>query len=384
MHATVGIPRGAAIVIDDLLDNCAEIKPGQEVVLFAQLDGLHGGDNLVDPQVIEWLQAGIQHRGANASILWVDEPDKPHAWRIPPVYWAALQACNVVISHSFNITTEEFGQIWQKAQELGVALVRNYATTPSLLNTPWAQTPYELVSMIRYQASALFEVGLPFQLTADNGTHLEGTIDTPGNASSPNYTTWRKEGFSYRPFPEIVFPPIRVAETSGTFVFDRMLTWWSRYIGLPPVFKDAIRLSIEKNRITRVEGKDEATRLKEFMMYLKGRIGDSVFTFPSIHAGVHPQAEVGPHQCPSPLYRRMIEHSHSCFVHGHIGRTASPGPGYPYWLHITGDIRNATWRVGQNLVCDRGRLTALDHPEVLAVAAKYPGRPGLGEVPRNY
>ncbi len=383
MRGREGIPKGISIAIDDLLDHCAEIKPGQEVVLFAQADGLYGGDNLVDPQVISWLQAGIQHRGANASILWIDEPDRPHAWRIPPVYWAALEACHVFISHSFNLTTEEFGQIWQRTSQLGIAFVRNMATTPALLNTAWAQTPYELVSQIRHQAAAVFQVGLPFQLTADNGTHLEGTIDTPGNASSPTYTTWRREGFSYRPFPELVFPPIRVADTSGTFVFDRMLTWWSRYIGVPPVFKDPIRLTIEKNRITRIEGGQEAARLREFLLFLQKRIGDSVYTFPSIHSGVHPQAYVAPHQCPSPLYRRMVEHGHSSFVHGHIGRTASIPTTYPYWLHITADVRNATWRVGDTLVHDRGHLTALDHPEVLAVAARYPGRPGLGVEPRH-
>jgi hypothetical protein len=32
--------------------------------------------------------------------------------------------------------------------------------------------------------------------------------------------------------------------------------------------------------------------------------------------------------------------------------------------------------VGNTLVHDRGHLTALDHPAVLEVAAKYPGRPG--------
>ena len=380
-----GIPRGAAIAIDDLLDHCAEIKPGQEVVLLAHLDGLHGGDNLVDAQVISWLQAGIQHREANASILWIDEPDKPHQWRIPPVYWAALQACNVFISHSFNLTTEEFGQIWQKAQELRVAFVRNMATTTALLNTAWAQTPYELVAQIRYQYAATFQVGLPFRLTADNGTDLEGTIDTPGNASSPTYTTMRNEGFSYRPFPEIVCPPIRVKEASGTYVFDRMLTWWSRYIGVPPVFEAPIHLTIEKNRIAKIEGGDEAARLKEFMDYLKSRIGDSVYTFPSIHSGVHPQARVESRECPNPLYRRMVEHGGCGFVHGHIGRMpVAKGAGYPYWLHITADIPNATWRVGESLVHDRGHMTALDHPEVLAVAAKYPGRPGLRPLPRRY
>jgi hypothetical protein len=384
MQAIEGISKGIAIAIDDLLDNCAEIKPGQEVVLLAHIDGIYGGDNLVDPRVIAWLQAGIQYRGANASIIWIDEPAKPHAWRIPPLFMAALEACDVFISHSFDITTEEFGQIWQKLEELGKVYVRNLATTPSLLNTAWAQTPYELVSQIRYQASTVFREGLPFQLTDDNGTHLEGTIDAPNNPACLTYTTWRKEGFSYRPFPEIVFPPIRIADTSGIFVFDRMLTWWSRYVGVPPFFKNPIQLTIEKNYITKIEGEEEAACLRKFLVFMKERIGDSVYSFPQIHSGVHPRAEVGPHQCASPLYRRMIEHSHSCNIHGHIGGRMPPTPKYPYCLHITGDIRNATWRVGQTLVHNRGRLTALDDPKVLAVAAKYPDRPGIEPGPRCY
>ena len=59
MDKIEGIPRGIAIAIDDFLDHCAEIEPGQEVVLQAHLDGMYGGDNLVDPQVIAWLQAAI-------------------------------------------------------------------------------------------------------------------------------------------------------------------------------------------------------------------------------------------------------------------------------------------------------------------------------------
>jgi hypothetical protein len=113
------------------------------------------------------------------------------------------------------------------------------------------------------------------------------------------------------------------------------------------------------------------------------RIDDSVYDFSSINSGVHPQADVGPQHCPSPMYRRLIEHGHSSFIHGHIGRNRIT-PKYPYWMHVTADVRNATWRVGENLVHDRGRLTALDRPEVVAVAAKYPGRPGLGQQPRSY
>ena len=48
MSIPIGIPKGAAVAINDLLDHCAKIQPGQEVVLLAHIDGLYGGDNLVD------------------------------------------------------------------------------------------------------------------------------------------------------------------------------------------------------------------------------------------------------------------------------------------------------------------------------------------------
>jgi hypothetical protein len=379
----IGIPRGAAIAINDLLDKCAEIKPGQEVVLLAHIDGLYGGDNLVDPQVIAWLQAAIQSRGANPSILWIDEPAKLHAWRVPPVFMAALKASNVFINHSFDLTIEELKIIQETATEHNVTLVRNFATTPELLNSVWAQTPYDLVSEIRYQACTAFQAGLPFQITDDNGTHIEGTIAPPSHPRFPTYTRRRNEGPGYRPFPEWVFPPINITNTSGTVIFDCMLSWWSRYIGIPPIFNDPIRLTIEKNRITKIEGRNEAEALRRFLSSMEERLGDSVYNFREIHSGVHPRTEVGPHQCDSPLYRRLIAHSDASNIHVHIG-APWPKPEYPYWLHITGDLRTATWRVGEQLVHDRGHLTALDHPKVIAVAEKYPDRPGLKPWPQNY
>jgi hypothetical protein len=380
----IGIPRGAAIAINDLLDNCAEIKAGQEVVLAAHIDGLYGGDNLVDPQAIAWIQAAIQSRGANPSILWIDEPANMHAWRVPPVFMAALKASNVFINHSFDLTIEELKTIQETATEYNVILCRNFATTPGILNSPWAQTPYELVSEIRYQACVPFgQGGMPFQIIDEKGTHIEGTIGPPSHPRFPTYTRRRNEGPGYRPFPEWVFPPINIKDTSGTVVFDCMLSWWSRYIGIPPVFKDPIRLTIEKNRITKIEGGDEADALRRFLKSMELKIGDSVYNFPEIHSGVHPQAIVPPQQCDNPLIRRVVSHSEACNIHVHIG-APWPTPQYPYWLHITGDLRTATWRVGDQLIHDRGHLTALDHPKVKAIAEKYPDRPGLKPWPRNF
>jgi len=384
MSIQAGIPKGAAVAINDLLEHCARIQPGQEVVLLAHMDGLYGGDNLVDQEAIVWIQTSIQMRGANASVLWIDEPAKPHAWRLPPVVKAALGACDVFINHSFDIVTEEIVEFRQLLSERKVPMVRNFATTAPLLCTAWAQTPHELVSEIRYQSSLPFKGGQTWELTDDNGTHLEGIITpSPGYPKGMAYSSRREEAGYYRPWPEWVHPPIGLANTSGVYIFNSMLSWWSRYIGISPYFSQSIRLDIDNGRITKIEGGDEADALRRFLASMQERLGDGVYDFNCLHFGVHPQAVVGLHQCPNILYRRLIEHSHSSNIHVHIG-APPPTPAYPYWMHCTGDIRTATFRVGNTLVHDRGHLTALDHPAVLAMTAKYPGRPGLEPAPRSY
>ena len=383
MAYTQGIPRGASVAIDDMLDQCAQIRPGQEVLILAQTDGLYGGDNLVDQQAVSWIQGAVLRRGANPSVLWIDEPVKVHAWRIPPVVRAALKACDVMINHSFDLVVEEIMEFRYLIDEFGFIMVRNFATTAPLLCTAWAQTPYELVSEIRYHASTPIREGLSWEMTHENGTQLEGMVGPSLNPLFPSYTTRRSEVGGYRPWPEWVIPPINITKTSGIVVFDRMLSWWSRYIGISPFFERPIRLTIEDCRIKKIEGGHEADALRLFLTEMEKRLGGGVYDFTGMHCGVHPQATVGPHQCPSLIYRRVIEHSHSSNIHVHIGAPPHTDD-YPYWLHCTGDLLNATWRVGDTLILDRGHMTALDHPDVRAIAKKYPGRPGLDQEPWRF
>jgi hypothetical protein len=375
----MAIPEPAAISIDDMLDCCAKISPGQEVLILAYADGLHGGDNLVDQEAMAWIQTAIQMRGARASVLWADERPTVHKWRFPPVVKAAMAASDLMINNTLDLSFEELIEFKQFTWNEKKLFVRNFATTSSLLCTKWAQTPYELVSEIRYQAALLIEVGAAWQLTDANGTHLEGTVLPAFDPHHPWFTTYavrREEAGYYRPWPEWVLPPIRLADTSGVFVFDRMLSWWSRHIGISPYFDKPIRLRIEDNRITKIEGGKEAEALRHFLASLQDRVGKDAYNFNALHFGVHPNASVDAHECPSILYRRLIEHSHSSNIHVHLG-VPELTKEYPYWVHITGDIRTATFKVGDTVVHDQGRLAALDHPSVGAVAAKYPGRPGL-------
>ncbi len=380
------IPKGALTAINDMLDCCAKIQPGQEVLILAETDGLYAGDNLVDQEAVAWIQSGVQSRKANASILWIDEPAVPHAWRFPPVVKAAMLGCQVLINHSFNLVSEEIAEFRAYIAERKIKMVRNFATTVPLLSTAWAQTPYELVSEIRYQASMPFKAGMKWIMTEENETHLEGEIVDPANkpgVPGMPYSSRREEAGYYLPWPEWVHPPINVINTNGTFIFDSMLSWWSRYIGISPYFSKPIRLTIKNNRIVKIEGGDEAAALKKFLVSMKERVGDGVYNFDTFHFGVHPQAIVAPQQCPNVLYRRLIEHSHSSNIHVHIGAPPSRAK-YPYWMHCTGDIRRPTLKVGDTLVYDKGHLFALDNPVVKDISAKYPGRPGLAIEPRPF
>ena len=374
-----GVPRAAAIAIADLLDHGARIRSGQKVLILAYLDGLYGGDNLVDREAIHWIQRAVEARGARPEVLWADVPARVHQWQFPAEIRAAMDRNDLVINHSFDLVVEEILAFRQYVeQERKIPMVRNFATTTSLLSTEWAQTPQELVSEIRYQAALLVQPGLKWQLTDPNGTHLEGLV-MPARNPSRRYEVRREEG-SYLPWPEWVCSPIALGQTSGTFIFDRMLSWWSRYIGIRPYFERPIRLTIRDNRILSIEGGAEADALRSFLADMHGRLGESVYDFDTLHFGVHPQAQVAAHQCPSVLYRRLIEHSHTSNLHVHIGSPKAT-PTYPYWPHVTGDLRHATFRIGDTLIHDAGRLTVLDSAPVRVVATRYPGRPGLGPEP---
>lgn len=372
-------PRAAQIAIGDLLEHGAHLRAGQKLLLIAYLDGLYGGDNLVDRQAIHWIERAAQDRGARVEVLWVDEPARVHAWKFPDQVRAAMDRSDVVINHSFDLVVEEILAFRQYVEhDRKIPMVRNFATTVPLLMTAWAQTPQELVSEIRYQAALRIKSGEKWQLSDPNGTHLEGIV-MPARNPTQRYAVRREEG-SYLPWPEWVCPPIALGETSGTFVFDRTLSWWSRYIGIPPYFEEPVRLTIRSNRIENIEGGREADAIRRFLADLHDRLGESTYDFDTLHFGVHPQARVAAHQCPSVLYRRLIEHSGASNLHVHVGSPKAT-PQYPYWPHITGDLRHASFRIGDAVMHDQGRLTVLDDPAVLAVAARYPGRPTLGQEP---
>ena len=382
MAIQVGIPQAAMNSLIDLVDNVAEVKPGWEVVIVAHKDGLYGGPNLVDEEAVSWMATMVQSRGAHCSILWIDDPQTDHQWRYPPILKGVVQEADLVLCTSFDITTTEFGDFRKHFEDAKTWTVRVFPVTAPLLMSKWAQTPYELVTTIRHVSSKPFMNHMSkFVMTDPNGNHLEGyTLDPvkrPGIPGLP-YDSYRKQVRHVAFWPEWVHPPVNCKDVNGVYFFDRMLSWWSRYIVIDPEWKEPVRLDEKDGKIVKISGGYEADAIQRFLTHMESKVGEGIWKFDTFHFGVHPNAKISEYECPNPLHKRIIEHAHTSNLHVHIG-SAGANENYKYYTHITGDIRNATLKVGDTLVYEDGWLCCLDDPEVRRVEAKYPNLPGIPE-----
>src|SRR5262249_36601920 len=155
MSSVPFIPKQAAIAVADMVDNCAKVKPGMNVLIIAANDGLHGGVNIVDQENVAWPHwAGVQRRAESSgiwgalpsrpAIIWGVGADPSKAWKVPPVVANAMRAADVVISNAVDLTyEEELREIPDILEERKIKYARNMATTAALLSSNWGLTPYE-------------------------------------------------------------------------------------------------------------------------------------------------------------------------------------------------------------------------------------------------
>ncbi len=381
------VPAKAADAINDMLDNCACIEAGQNVLVLAANDGLRGGVNIVDEATVGWVADGVRQRGADARVMWVDMPERPAViwpniatrdtvWRIPADVKAAMKDADILISHVFDLSSEEhLKELPETLREYELPMVRNMATTASLLMTDWARTPHDLIAEIRYRMGEFIVAGEPWELTHPNGTHLKGTVG-PGPRSRPTYVYWRRDGF-YRPFPDGIYPAVDPVGCEGVYIFDRMMPIWAHNIGVPPAFSAPVVLTVEDNHVVKVEGGPEAATISGFLEALAGSIGeDHAYEIRAPHGGVHPSAFVTEAECPDEDYREFIASFHPFSVHMHLGQ-GGRDKDFPYNLHTACEVRGGTLTVGGHKVHDGERLAVADDPRVRAVAARTPDLPGV-------
>ncbi len=382
MSQQLGIPKAAMDALIQLVDHNAQIKPGMEVLIGAHIDGAYGSANHVDPIAVSWVQAVCASRGANCTVMWIDEVMKKHEWRVPPILKGAITNADVFMNFSLDLAIEENAEFRGYLEECKTWYVRMFPVTTSLLMTDWARTPHELVIMCRHLSSNPFMNHMAeFEMSAPNGSQLKGNILDPvkreGIPGMP-YNSWRRDASHYIPWPEWVHPPVNCKNVNGVLYFDRMLPYWGRYMGLPAVWETPIKIEVEDCKMVSITGGKEADLLKQTLKELEDRVGEGMKKFDTFHFGIHPNATVTKDQCPNDNYRRIIEHSGPRCVHWHIG-SAPANKDYNFYPHVTGDLMDIDLKIAGKVAWDKGYMLELDNPKLKEVAAKYPDLPGIPE-----
>jgi len=358
-------------VVDDMLANCGRVEAGQKVLIVAALDGLAGGHNLVDRETVDLIFNGAQRLGADPAILWLDmtQPDPAHRV-IPSILEHAVAGSDIVVALAQDLSWEENVEFRSLLRTHKVPVIRQMATTLSMLSSPWGQLPYELVAQIRFAIGSVMKEGAKFTINHENGTSLEGKIALPAEGSSFSTFTQRRTNDLYRPFPEGVYVPMGTEEVDGVLVFDSMMPSAAHFMGVPYRFDQPIRMTIEGRYVRKVEGGAEAAALRDFLAAASQEFGEEVYNASGFHGGVHPYASLSPETCPNALYREFVEHHHISSVHFHLA-SAVERKDIGHRLQFTAEVRGTDFQVDGHHVLQQGRSCALEDPGVLEVASRY-------------
>lgn len=359
-------------VVNDMLDKCGHIQAGHNVLIVAAMDGLAGGHNIVDREVVDLIFNGALRLKAKPSVLWLDMSQDYGADKVavPSIMEHALKGADIVVCLVQDLSWEENSDFRDMLRAAKVPVIRQMATTIGMLSSPWAQMPYEIVAQIRFVTGSMMRPGAKFSITHDNGTNIEGTIALPPQSSSFRSFVQRRNTDLYRPFPEGVYVPMSTETVDGELVFESLMPIAADYVGLPFKFKQGIKLTVKDRMVRKIDGGAEAKALDKFLAAAAKEYGDDVYCASGFHGGVHPYAILSPDTCPSEGYREFIEHHHISSVHFHLANSVKRRDNH-HRLQFTCEVRGTTFKVDGKDVLSKGNASVLRDPSVLEVAARY-------------
>ena len=325
------------------------VQPGEQVVLWTDRSGEAHSD------VVEAFGTAVEEAGAEAVLLC--SKAVVHRLKQPlqkPVLSAIREADVILSFHGLeNAATLHNNDV---AQVVFYTPTRNVAVislTPELLASEWARFPAELVFRIyqKVREQALSSGTDVFRVTDEHGTDFTGRIAyRAGFKFVDPPKQW--QFFPGGEMAELPDPPV-----NGTLVFEQLE-------GFEGFLKEPIRLTIENQWVTRVEGGEEARWFEDRMKrYENGNF------FCELAIGVSPKAPVS-----AGLKTRgmdTITHRRAGSFHCAVGKWANPDSQVDSGWHWDGGGLRPTLTMGEVEVIRAGRLTALDDPEVRAFASRY-------------
>lgn len=324
------------------------IKEGEKVLVWTDRSGQ------VDEDILECFIRAIEEAKAEWVVISTKVTNPRFKEPLPVALKAALDKADALISlleleNAATVHTPHISSLFPKPHFRNTAVI---ALSADLMASEWARFPPELFWAIYRKVKERAEAGKDstFRLTDENGTNLTGILKY-------------EYGFKYVEPPKKwqFFPGGEMAENpanpvNGEIVFEVLE-------GFAGLLKEPVLMKVEEKRITHIEGGPEADWLKELMK----RHEKSNYLC-EVAIGTHPKAPISRGLETKAADTILLRHSgtYHCGLGVWGTDTCSPAR-----LHWDGGGLKPTFTVGNQLIVDKGRLTALDDPEIRKLARKY-------------
>lgn len=327
----------------------------------------------VDELAVHALATACQEVGARPQVLWGTGMEKEWWDDVSPIILGAFRGADLVINNAPSI-----GRPLRAVRDImfreGVTMVRNMATTVDALSSAWARFPFELSDEITRLAGERVDAASGWRVVTPNGTDIAGSLAPPSSSQSgaSKYGV-RRRTTRNRPFPQGCTIPITSVDANGVIVSDRTLPREARHLGLGEAcFAEPVRITVEHNRITNIEGGREADVLRAFYERTEEHIGPDAWNLSSFHGGVNPKALLRASPYVDPDEWHKFKHNNPRVLHFHLGGSKQVAEyDYPYMFHISLEVDRATCYLDGTPLYAPGEFAVLADPRVRELAARY-------------
>jgi len=199
---------------DNLLVNCAQVKPGADVLFVNE-----SGRDAVSRQTVAFIEARARELGANVKSIWIGQVAGPES--IPSDVIDAIQDADVTI---FNHTLGAMLRI-RPVPGSGLGIL-NYATTDDILNSDWVRVPYGLWQQIIKSVAGEFGHAREWRITCPNGTDIRGRVPEVERAAPATST-----GFSLNTFPIGTHRPTSALTAEGKIAIRWLVSSQNHDVG---------------------------------------------------------------------------------------------------------------------------------------------------------
>jgi len=330
----------------NLLLNCAEVEPGDSILLV----GEHSESAYFDPRLCDDVAQVARGLGVEARVI-LAEP-VANASQFPQSISDAMLAVDKTIFFSRLGDQVRFLETPGNSKK-----IMCYTLTRKYLASPFASASFKTMKKIHDLLTRKIIGSKYYRIESSDGTRLDSEIIHDSQSTKPAVTE-----FSLELFPVMIFPPVNFCNLNGQILLrDFLLSSSTReYADSVLILKSPVMAKIEDSRLVGFEGDSmEITRLKQQLERAAKITGGDAYALNSWHTGINPYTFFDGDPYADLELWGTVTYGSPRYTHIHA---AGNDPG-----DISIQLFDASISFDDELFWDKGKFVFLDSPEVQAL-----------------